>query len=111
MDEVDFTILAATSVFTDLSEKCPPAEACRDAIDRTARATIRMANSTGGFGQVLPRNRAGSRGSVDHRDWPARSDTASSAGHRQSRLQAGDERGLLTASQYGLPGITDAYAN
>ncbi|KAK7956207.1 c6 zinc finger domain containing protein [Apiospora aurea] len=32
-DEVDFTILAATSVFSDLIEKCPPAEACRDAFD------------------------------------------------------------------------------
>lgn len=111
MDEVDFTILAATSVFTDLSEKCPPAEACRDAIDRTARATIRMANSTGGFGQVLPRKRAGSRGSVDQRDWAARSDTASSKGPRHPHHQGGDERNLMGASQYGLPGITDAYAN
>ncbi|KAL7627546.1 hypothetical protein AAE478_001739 [Parahypoxylon ruwenzoriense] len=57
MDEVDFTILAATSVFTDLIEKCPPAEACRDAFDRTAKATIKMANSTGGFGQVLHRSK------------------------------------------------------
>lgn len=56
MDEVDFTILAATSVLTDLIEKCPPAEACRDAFDRTAKATVKMANSTGGFGQVCPAN-------------------------------------------------------
>ncbi|TEA21776.1 Positive regulator of purine utilization [Colletotrichum sidae] len=55
MDEVDFTILAAKSVFTDLIDKCPPAETCRDAFDRTARATIKMANSTGGFGSVPPR--------------------------------------------------------
>ena len=53
MDEVDFTILAATSVFSDLIDKCPPAEACRDAFDRTAKATIKMANSTGGFGQTV----------------------------------------------------------
>jgi hypothetical protein len=111
MDEVDFTILAATSVFTDLSEKCPPAEACRDAIDRTAKATIRMANSTGGFGQVLPRARAGSRGSVDQRDWAARSDTASSKAQRHTHHQGGEDRSLMAASQYGLPGITDAYAN
>ena len=89
MGEVDFTILAATSGFTDLSEKCPPAEACRDAIDRTARATIRMANSTGGFGQVLPRKRAGSRGSIDQRDWAARSDTASTKGQRHPHQQGG----------------------
>ncbi|KAK1831365.1 positive regulator of purine utilization [Podospora conica] len=53
MDEVDFTVLAATSVFTDLMDKCPPAEACRDAFDRTVKATVKMANSTGGFGQTL----------------------------------------------------------
>jgi hypothetical protein len=50
MDEVDFTVLAAKSVFTDMIDKCPPAEACRDAFDRTAKATIKMASSTGGFG-------------------------------------------------------------
>ncbi|KAL2754298.1 hypothetical protein ACRALDRAFT_2028751 [Sodiomyces alcalophilus JCM 7366] len=55
MDEVDFTVLAAKSVFTDLIDKCPPAETCHDAFDRTAKATIKMANSTGGFGAVPPR--------------------------------------------------------
>lgn len=63
MDEVDFTILAATSVLTDLINKCPPAEACRDAFDRTAKATIKMATSNGGFGQVLNRNK---RASMDY---------------------------------------------
>src|SRR5437763_8410107 len=42
MDEVDFTILAATSVLGDLSDKCPPAEACRDAFERMSRATVSM---------------------------------------------------------------------
>ncbi|KAI1268993.1 fungal-specific transcription factor domain-containing protein [Xylariaceae sp. FL1019] len=69
MDEVDFTILAATSVFTDLIDKCPPAEACRDAFDRTAKATIKMANSSGGFGQVLNRNKRGSRGMAERIDY------------------------------------------
>ncbi|KAI1365479.1 fungal-specific transcription factor domain-containing protein [Xylaria arbuscula] len=69
MDEVDFTILAATSVFSDLIDKCPPAEACRDAFDRTAKATIKMANSNGGFGQVLNRHARGSRGSSDRIDY------------------------------------------
>ena len=54
MEEVDFTVLAATSVLTPLTEKCPPAEACRDAFNRTAKATVKMANSTGGFGQPDP---------------------------------------------------------
>ena len=50
MDEVDFTILAATSVLGDLIEKCPPAEACRDAFNRMSKATVQMCMSTTGFG-------------------------------------------------------------
>jgi hypothetical protein len=43
-------VLAATSVLGDLVEKCPPAEACRDAFDRMSKATIQMCMSTTGFG-------------------------------------------------------------
>ena len=50
LDDVDFTVLAATSVLGDLIEKCPPAEACRDAFERMSRATVRMCMSTTGFG-------------------------------------------------------------
>ncbi|KAF1808708.1 hypothetical protein P152DRAFT_211739 [Eremomyces bilateralis CBS 781.70] len=50
LDDVDFTVLAATSVLGDLIEKCPPAEACRDAFDRMSKATIQMCLSTTGFG-------------------------------------------------------------
>lgn len=50
MDDVDFTVLAATSVLGDLMEKCPPAEACRDAFDRMSKATISMCMKTTGFG-------------------------------------------------------------
>ncbi|PBP24798.1 hypothetical protein BUE80_DR004282 [Diplocarpon rosae] len=53
MDEVDFTILAATSVLGDLIEKCPPAEACRDAFDRMSKATVQMCISTTGFGSSV----------------------------------------------------------
>ncbi|PHH68821.1 hypothetical protein CDD80_7211 [Ophiocordyceps camponoti-rufipedis] len=53
LDDVDFTVLAAKSVLTDLMDKCPPAEMCRDAFDRTARATITMASSSGGFGSAM----------------------------------------------------------
>ncbi|KAI1175358.1 fungal-specific transcription factor domain-containing protein [Nemania sp. FL0916] len=69
MDEVDFTILAATSVFSDLIDKCPPAEACRDAFDRTAKATIKMANSHGGFGQVLNRQTRVPKGNNERIDY------------------------------------------
>ena len=59
MDEVDFTVLAAKSVFTDMMDKCPPAETCRDAFDRTAKETIKMASSSGGFGVAQPRRQRG----------------------------------------------------
>jgi hypothetical protein len=80
MDEVDFTILAAKSVFTDLMDKCPPAETCRDAFDRTAKATIKMANSTGGFGSV-----PSSRKSKESRlEWASNGDGSSTASlHRR----------------------------
>ncbi|TKA80733.1 hypothetical protein B0A49_01150 [Cryomyces minteri] len=51
LDDVDFTVLAATSVLGDLVPKCPPAEACRDAFDRMSKATIQMCLSTTGFGE------------------------------------------------------------
>lgn len=107
MDEVDFTVLAATSVFTDLSEKCPPAEACRDAIDRTAKATIRMAKSTGGFGQVVPpRPSASARGSIDHHGWAQQSEAGGSTkSHRPAHPRQ------KSSQQYDLPGVSDAYAN
>lgn len=53
MDEVDFTILAATSVLGDLIDKCPPAEACRDAFDRMSKATVQMCMSTTGFSSTI----------------------------------------------------------
>src|SRR5277367_1444189 len=72
MDEVDFTILAATSVLGDLIEKCPPAEACRDAFDRMSKATVQMCLSTTGFsssaqgGGLNSRRRPHSQNSVQH---------------------------------------------
>ncbi|XDG09536.1 hypothetical protein ABKA04_009151 [Annulohypoxylon sp. FPYF3050] len=93
MDEVDFTILAATSVFTDLIEKCPPAEACRDAFDRTAKATIKMANSTGGFGQVLHRNKRSSRNNNERGDYMNARDAT--ANRHKAQLS-----GSRTASSY-----------
>ncbi|PNH38834.1 hypothetical protein VD0004_g8024 [Verticillium dahliae] len=82
MDEVDFTILAAKSVFTDLTDKCPPAETCRDAFDRTAKATIKMANSTGGFGAVVQRKSKEGR-----MDWNSASGDGSSTASGPRRRQ------------------------
>jgi hypothetical protein len=83
MDEVDFTILAAKSVFSDLIDKCPPAETCRDAFDRTAKATIKMANSTGGFG-AAPRTYQNREAQMD---WSSTSDVASTGSGRRIRHQ------------------------
>ncbi|KAK0715759.1 fungal-specific transcription factor domain-containing protein [Lasiosphaeris hirsuta] len=122
MDEVDFTVLAATSVFTDLMEKCPPAEACRDAFDRTVKATIKMTNSTGGFGQTLP-GQGSSRNSIDHRhhhshqqlDWGSRSDggVSSSLSSRRPH-RASIEHGSSRAPQLSdlaSASASDSYAN
>ncbi|KAF4612808.1 hypothetical protein G7Y89_g15565 [Cudoniella acicularis] len=66
MDEVDFTILAATSVLGDLIEKCPPAEACRDAFDRMSKATVQMCMSTTGFGSSAQMGGLNSRRRSSH---------------------------------------------
>ncbi|KAJ5649032.1 uncharacterized protein N7484_002755 [Penicillium longicatenatum] len=57
LDEVDFTVLAATSVLGDLMHKCPPAEACRDAFERMSKATVQMCLSTTGFGSQVDMTR------------------------------------------------------
>jgi len=49
-DEVELTVLSATSVLGDLVQMCPPAEAYRGAFERMSRATVQMCTSTGGFG-------------------------------------------------------------
>ncbi|KAL8830213.1 MAG: hypothetical protein Q9191_001553 [Dirinaria sp. TL-2023a] len=49
LEDVEYTVHAATSVLADLVEKCPPAEACKDAFDRMSKATIKMVLSTTGF--------------------------------------------------------------
>ena len=49
--------MAGTTVLTDLIDKCPPAEACRDAFERMSKATIAMCQSTTGFGSQVKFNR------------------------------------------------------
>ena len=53
LEDVDLTVLAATSVLSDLIDKCPPAEACRDAFERMSKATIKMCMNTTGFGSQI----------------------------------------------------------
>ncbi|KAK0643601.1 fungal-specific transcription factor domain-containing protein [Cercophora newfieldiana] len=117
MDEVDFTVLAATSVFTDLMEKCPPAEACRDAFDRTVKATVKMANSRGGFGQSL-KPRADRPRHQDYRmDWSdPRADSASQLSISSSKRQhhhrnSIDQLAAAAAAASDLSSVSDAYSN
>jgi len=86
MDEVDFTILAATSVLGDLIEKCPPAEACRDAFDRMSKATVQMCMSTTGFGSSANPQGLNSRHS-NSRSQPHQGQTSDSS---QSQNQNSD---------------------
>jgi hypothetical protein len=50
LDDVDFTVLAGSSVLGDLATKCPPAESCREAFLRMSKTTIAMVEKTTGFG-------------------------------------------------------------
>jgi len=84
MDEVDFTILASFSDVGDLIEKCPPAEACRDAFDRMSKATVQMCMSTTGFGSsatgLNSRRRSHSHGQ-QHESHSGNSQTSRSNDH------------------------------
>lgn len=64
LDDVDFTVLAATSVLGDLATKCPPAEICKTAYTRMAQATIQMCLSSTGFGDQAARNTPTTHSSV-----------------------------------------------
>ncbi|KAL8700350.1 MAG: hypothetical protein Q9224_001006 [Gallowayella concinna] len=81
LDDVDFTVLAATSVLGDLIDKCPPAEACRDAFERMSRATVKMCLSTTGFGSEA---------------------MGASDGHRQYENSAAAKSSIPRLIQHGL---------
>ena len=65
MEEVDFILLAGKSVLRDLIEKCPPAEACRDAFDRMSKSTVEMVMATTGFGTDGPTRRPESHSKLE----------------------------------------------
>ncbi|KAF7549824.1 hypothetical protein G7046_g8222 [Stylonectria norvegica] len=88
MDEVDFTILAAKSVLSDMIDKCPPAETCRDAFDRTAKAAIKMASSTGGFGVAMNQSRRPRRDPPGWDSTPGSSKSSTARHRHQSSDQA-----------------------
>jgi hypothetical protein len=122
MDEVDFTILAATSVFTDFMDKCPPAEACRDAFDRTVKATLKMVNASGGFGQQYHPNQqasgaSSSRNSLDHTrlDWSTRSDSTASLsgqpGHHSRRHPRNHHHPQPSTEQASPTTASEAYSH
>lgn len=108
MDEVDFTILAATSVFTDFMDKCPPAEACRDAFDRTVKATLKMVNASGGFGPHAA-GASSSRNNLDHNrfNWNTRNDSAPMLNKPHHKRHF---RNSASVDQTPNP-LSDAYSN
>ncbi|KAF4152725.1 hypothetical protein CNMCM8927_000504 [Aspergillus lentulus] len=85
LDEVDFTVLAATSVLGDLMHKCPPAEACRDAFERMSKATVQMSLSTTGFGSQVDLSRIRTASQQHHTGYtgPTRSSGRSGFNQRQ----------------------------
>ncbi|KAL4809235.1 positive regulator of purine utilization [Aspergillus unguis] len=95
-DDVDFTVLAATSVLGDLIHKCPPAEACRDAFERMSKATVEMTLRTTGFGAQVDIGRIQSnsvyRQSASHR-------SRLSARHQAEQRQRERERERQNASR------------
>ncbi|KAI0390703.1 fungal-specific transcription factor domain-containing protein [Xylariaceae sp. FL0594] len=108
MDEVDLTILSATSVLTDLIDKCPPAEACRDAFDRTAKATIKMATSTGGFGPPHPSHRR-SGASSDRVDYLTAREASANRQTPNSCSPVDSHAGMRPTNMYETA-VRDAYA-
>ncbi|KAJ5682731.1 hypothetical protein N7462_005896 [Penicillium macrosclerotiorum] len=88
LDEVDFTVLAATSVLGDLMHKCPPAENCRDAFERMSKATVQMCLSTTGFGSQVDMSRISAASHAGGSLHPGRRqgiDQRQRAGHGQAR--------------------------
>lgn len=74
----------------DLMEKCPPAEACRDAFERMSTATVRMGSS----GFALQTVGGGSL-STPARSWPSWSHSnpqSSRADYRQNQVPSGQRR-------------------
>ncbi|KAE8348529.1 fungal-specific transcription factor domain-containing protein [Aspergillus coremiiformis] len=86
LDEIDFTVLAATSVLGDLMRKCPPAEACRDAFERMSKATVQMCLSTTGFGSQVDLTRFQSRAAATQQ-----ANSMSASRNRQQRRNTTDQ--------------------
>ncbi|KAJ5551858.1 hypothetical protein N7461_006556 [Penicillium sp. DV-2018c] len=101
LDEVDFTVLAATSVLGDLMQKCPPAEACRDAFERMSKATVQMCLSTTGFGSQVDMSRihaASNAGNPLHHNQERQS-----MDHRQQTGQNQGRRATQTRPSRPIP--------
>ncbi|KAL8952606.1 MAG: hypothetical protein Q9222_001480 [Ikaeria aurantiellina] len=126
LDDVDFTVLAATSVLGDLIDKCPPAESCRDAFERMSRATVKMCLSTTGFGPQGADFASGKRResskdglTVDDRwSWTQRQESVRSTKDSQRRSNSTEQRdifpqpSLVSQSKIsGLPLDTDLTLN
>ncbi|KAJ5312198.1 hypothetical protein PENANT_c011G09028 [Penicillium antarcticum] len=100
LDEVDFTVLAATSVLGDLMHKCPPAEACRDAFERMSKATVQMCLSTTGFGSQVDMSRI-NKSNAHNNLHPGRNRQQMDSRHRTGQGQS--RRGTQARSSRPVP--------
>lgn len=101
LDEVDFTVLAATSVLGDLMHKCPPAENCRDAFERMSKATVQMCLSTTGFGSQVDMSRVQASSHASNSLYPGR--VRQQMGQRQQAGQGQARRPTQTRSSRPVP--------
>ncbi|KAJ5756480.1 hypothetical protein N7533_006023 [Penicillium manginii] len=101
LDEVDFTVLAATSVLGDLMHKCPPAENCRDAFERMSKATVQMCLSTTGFGSQVDMSRVQTSSHASSSLYHGR--TRQQMGQRQQPGQGQPRRPTQTRASRPVP--------
>ncbi|TLS28883.1 hypothetical protein PpBr36_01004 [Pyricularia pennisetigena] len=104
LDEINDTIARGHTVFTALIPKCPPAERCRDAFDRMAKATVKRAMMQGGFAPALVRQAENER---QHRFLPE----ATSPAHSPHALKNEERWSTRTYSPTNLHRIGDASSN
>ncbi|RHZ59836.1 hypothetical protein CDV55_103184 [Aspergillus turcosus] len=104
LDEVDFTVLAATSVLGDLMHKCPPAEACRDAFERMSKATVQMSLSTTGFGSQVDLSRIQTASQEHHTGYTGRTRSSGRSDWEQrQRFTQGPRRQTQARQSRPLP--------
>lgn len=87
-------------------DKCPPAETCRDAFDRTAKATIKMASSSGGFGSPVQQSRRQRRDTTNWTSAPEPSSIKPPSRHRHHQSEQPFQFDLSISDNLSSPGLS-----